>query len=105
VETAGSLIREAFKNGRNGRPYGRFGEVGQQTGATYCRFENRLCATILLDFKEIKEMLKDVRKSGKRVERGKDFVVNTKVEATNKKESFMVIKETKEKLQDLQKKH
>jgi len=47
-------------------------------------------------------MLKDVRKSDKRVERGKDYVVNTKVEATDMKESFMIIKETKEKLQDLQ---
>jgi len=31
-----------------------------------------------LELKEIVEMLKDVKKSDKRVERGKDFVVNTK---------------------------
>ena len=45
-------------------------------------------------------MLKDLKKSDKKVGRGKDSVPG--VERADKKESFMVIKETKEKLQDFQ---
>jgi len=48
-------------------------------------------------------MLKDVKKSDKKVERGKDFVVNTKVEATDMKESLSIIKEIKEMLWDSKK--
>jgi len=60
-------------------------------------------ATIKETMKEIKELLKDLKKSNKRFRGGKDFVADTRVERVDRKESFMVIKETKEKLQDLHK--
>jgi len=60
-------------------------------------------ATIKETMKEIKELFKDLIISKKSFRRGKDFVADTRIERADEKESFVVIKETKEKLQNLQK--
>jgi len=59
-------------------------------------------ATIKETMKEIKELLKDLKKSNKRFGGGKDFVVDTRMERAYRRKSFVVIKETKEKLQNFQ---